>query len=432
MSNIRRLALASVLSVAGSATSLFAAEPAAQILHHESISMSTRKSGSVERMSFDAFGKRFELVLQPNERIPASAGAEPFRGEIEGLPGSWARLTRGANGRWQGMVSDGQEIYAIEPASDVKTLAVQPLEKSGSEPVMYRLADLLLEAGTAFCEVVAVDEQQKTTALEVYKSLSTEMHAQAAGASRQLSVGIVADNEFASFFHMMTETPQEAVIARMNVVDGIYSSQVGVAVEVPTITIQENVDDGFTKTEGKELLDEVRRFRRASSEHMALGLTHLMTGRDLNGDTVGIAYLGTVCGGEYAVSLSESARGVTMASLIAAHEIGHNFNAPHDGDGACATEAQTFLMAPRINFNDRFSSCSLGQIQTTIASARCLTPISPANEVVIDAPTETNPGNTGGGDSGGGGGALSLGMLGALGAIGALRLRKSSVDRLRR
>jgi hypothetical protein len=430
MLNVRRLTLAGLVAVAGSATSSFAAESNAQILHHESIAMSAHKSGSVERVSFDAFGKRFELLLQPNERMPSAAGVEPFRGEIEGLPGSWARLTRSANGRWQGMVSDGQEIYAIEPASDVKTRAVQPLEKSGSEPVMYRLADLLLDAGAAYCEVVTVDEQQKTTALEVYKSLSTEMQAQAAGASRQLSVGVVGDYEFSSFFHMMSETPQEAVIARMNVVDGIYSAQTGIAVVVPTITLQENVNDAFTQAEAKDLLDEVRRFRRAAPEHMALGLTHLMTGRDLNGDTVGIAYLGTVCGGEYAVSLSESARGVTMASLIAAHEIGHNFNAPHDGDGACATAPQTFLMAPRINFNDQFSSCSLGQIQTTITTARCLTPVAPPNEVVIDAPDDTDSGDTGSGGGGGGGGALSLGMLGVLGALGALRIRTARRSKL--
>jgi hypothetical protein len=38
---------------------------------------------------------------------------------------------------------------------------------------------------------------------------------------------------------------------------------------------------------------------------------------------------------------------IRNTSGIAAHELGHNFNAPHDGEaGACATTAQTFLMAP--------------------------------------------------------------------------------------
>ena len=46
----------------------------------------------------------------------------------------------------------------------------------------------------------------------------------------------------------------------------------------------------------------------ALSSQMALGITHLMTGRDLDGDTVGIAYIGSVCQGASASSLSEGRR----------------------------------------------------------------------------------------------------------------------------
>ena len=53
--------------------------------------------------------------------------------------------------------------------------------------------------------------------------------------------------------------------------------------------------DPFTKSKASDLLAEVRFFRRNSSSQLALGLTHLMTGRDLDGDTVGIAYIGSVC-----------------------------------------------------------------------------------------------------------------------------------------
>jgi hypothetical protein len=98
-----------------------------------------------------------------------------------------------------------------------------------------------------------------------------------------------------------------------------------------------------------------------------------MTGRDLDTTTVGIAYLKNVCGSNnaYAVSLSQSGLNTTQAALIAAHEIGHNFGAPHDGEGACASTPQTFLMAPQLNGNDKFSSCSVSQIQAVINTATC-------------------------------------------------------------
>jgi hypothetical protein len=75
-----------------------------------------------------------------------------------------------------------------------------------------------------------------------------------------------------------------------------------------------------------------------------------------------------------------------MSALIAAHELGHNFNAPHDGEaGACVATPQTFLMAPRVNFSSQFSSCSLEQIDAQIKTAQCLTPYE-APDVAVELP----------------------------------------------
>src|SRR4029077_9346693 len=74
----------------------------------------------------------------------------------------------------------------------------------------------------------------------------------------------------------------------------------------------------------------------------------------------------------------EGSHSTMMSALIAAHELGHNFNAPHDGEaGACSSTPQTFLMAPTINMSSQFSSCSLQQMQARIQTAQCLTPYVP-------------------------------------------------------
>jgi hypothetical protein len=182
-------------------------------------------------------------------------------------------------------------------------------------------------------------------------------------------------------------SPEDTIISRMNIVDGIFSSQLGVKISLAPSTLFTMPTDPFTKSKASDLLTELRSYRRSSPTQMSLGLTHLMTGRDLDGDTVGIAYIGSVCQGSTASSLSEGRRSSLTASLIAAHEIGHNFGSPHDGEsGACASTPQTFLMAPRLNGSDQFSACSIAQMTPTVNNASCLSAYFPP-DVSLDLTT---------------------------------------------
>jgi hypothetical protein len=416
MSNrLRRAFLAAVIAITGSAAS--AATPSFRILYHEKIVL-TRVAGpgSAERVSFDAYGRRFELLLQPNVRmrraVPQMSGAlQPLQGTVEGAVGSWVRITRSPTG-WRGMFFDGADVYAVEPAADVADAVTMPLESQPSDPIVYRLSDALLPDGEEFCEtpLPPVSDDAPPTALASFKALAAELQT-VAPPSRQIRIGVVGDFEFSQAFDGQV-TPEEAIVARMNIVDGIFSNQVGVKIELAPLTIfRTNASNPFSRNSASGLLDELRRWRRDTPEQLPLGLTHLMTGRNLNGDTVGIAYLGSVCGGGSASSLSEGARSTTSSALIAAHEIGHNFNAPHDGDnsGACGSAPQTFLMAPRLNGSDQLSACSLAQIQPIVNTGSCLTAYSPPDasmfasggttSTTVDTPFTTTFGISAIGDS---------------------------------
>ena len=82
--------------------------------------------------------------------------------------------------------------------------------------------------------------------------------------------------------------------------------------------------------------------------------------------------LGSVCNANFAASLSEGRLTPATDWLIAAHEIGHTFNAPHDGErGACASTPLNFIMAPSVNpANRTFSDCSVTAITAKVATAR--------------------------------------------------------------
>src|SRR5215510_12357626 len=162
-----------------------AAEKELRVLHHQAIQVSSRpEAGSSERLTFNAYGRRFDLNVAPNERIRraiTTRGSQtmPLEGSVEGVPGSWVRITRSPSG-WRGMLYDGQELYAIEAAQDIAGSTDEALNVSGAAPVIYRLADALLPADEVLaCEVVQPDADPPTAA-SAFQSISNELHIQAA------------------------------------------------------------------------------------------------------------------------------------------------------------------------------------------------------------------------------------------------------------
>ena len=61
-------------------------------------------------------------------------------------------------------------------------------------------------------------------------------------------------------------------------------------------------------------------------------------GVDLNGTTVGLAFIGTMCDERSSLGLTEDGGTRPLATVIsiASHEVGHNFNMRHD-DGMHAS-----------------------------------------------------------------------------------------------
>ncbi|MGB8326659.1 MAG: M12 family metallo-peptidase [Steroidobacteraceae bacterium] len=381
--------------------------PGFQILHLERLQPAEKRlADGGTTVSFDAFGRRFDLALRPNERMRnavarSGAAVEALRGEVSGVPGSWVRLTKSATGL-AGMVYASGQVYVIEPARDAAPFSVQALAGTAGGAVMYRLADTLMPGGLGLCATeprpksgaaatgpAPLVNSGRATGLAAWQALGTELQALAATLpSKQIVVGAVADYEMSQLFGDQTEA---TVVARMNIVDGIFSSQVGVKIQLAPITVFRDTNDPFTASDASTLLGELRTWRGSTPAQLADGLTHLMTGRDMTGDTVGIAYIATICDGAFAASLSEGWRSTTNAALIAAHEIGHNFGAPHDGDPAeaCAATPLTFLMAPTLNGSNQFSQCSLDQIRPVVAVARCVTTVA-ATDAALDAASSTS------------------------------------------
>jgi len=339
------------------------------------------------RLRLSAGARQFDFLLEPNSQLLANgknAGIEVFKGRLPGLQGSWARLTR-RNGNFQGIYSDGATIYLVDQAGGLQPHSAQAAALQQDTTVVYKLSDTEL-TGVVF-DGDTID--MRRTGSDALNAMVGDMlpgmaAAQAAGL-RRLEVAVVADAQLAALDGANT-LPN--IIARMHIVDGIFSSQVGVQIHLAGTTITDAASQPFTSTSPSTLLDQVKSYRSGSSVQQAAGLTHLMTGRDMDGQTVGIAYIGSVCNRSYGSSLSEARVSVTFDALVAAHEVGHTFGAPHDGEtgGACAsTSASDYLMASRISGSSTLSNCSMDQMVSTITNATCLTPVD-LPDIAISAP----------------------------------------------
>jgi uncharacterized repeat protein (TIGR01451 family) len=334
-----------------------------------------------------------ELLLTPNRTLGVLANrlagrAQAYRGELAGRQGSWVALTR-IGSRWTGVIFDGAHYFGVDNARSLAGISVDAARATPDSALVFRLADLRMDEKSyegdmklPTAEVLAHD-----VAGELAQPQSAEpIMAAATLATKRLAVALIADAELAAQDGAAVETN---MLARLNIVDGIFASQVGVRLQSLSATVMTAGTQPFTTTDSSALLEELKTYRFGTPTQRSAGLSHLMTGRNLDGRTIGIAYIGGLCSNSFSASLSEARSSLQFDALVAAHEIGHVFGAPHDSEtgSACEATPATFLMAPQLNQSSSFSPCSLDQVAPIVTRASCLAPADAADGT-LEAPTE--------------------------------------------
>lgn len=339
---------------------------------------------------FEAFGRRFEIDLEANVNLAQAAtpGVELMKGTVRGLSGSWVRLTR-RNGRWSGLVYDGAEYFGIDDASRLATASDAARDLPATATVIYRWRDAVVEGSHVGDVVVPPGTTLEEAAGALALDAPATAHAEAP-VTRRLEVGVVVDS--AQVERDGGEANALALAAdRLNVADGILAAQTGIALHLASSTAMTSTDDPFDSSDPGTLLEQVRDWRKGSEAQGTTGLTHLFTGKDLDGQTVGIAYISSICDRTWGASLSEARSSVDFGGLVAAHEIGHALGAPHDAEAGSACEAappghlmgtQLSLTSPDIR---TLSACSVEKIAAVVSAARCLTVVEA--DVAVGAPT---------------------------------------------
>ncbi|MFT7680220.1 MAG: hypothetical protein ACI8QC_004226 [Planctomycetota bacterium] len=147
-----------------------------------------------------------------------------------------------------------------------------------------------------------------------------------------------------------------------------YESEVNLTHQITSITVRSSSNDPYSSSNASTLLNSFRSHWNNNMTGIQRDIAHLMTGRTIDGGTIGIAWLGVICHGTYGYGLSESDFNGNFSSAtdLTAHELGHNWNADH-----CSCTSNT--MNPYITSSNTFHpSFTVPDISGFAAGLSCL------------------------------------------------------------
>nr|WP_206663263.1 M12 family metallo-peptidase [Ningiella ruwaisensis] len=333
---------------------------------------------------------QFKLFINDDlqNKLDANTNLLVLKGNTLDKPNTWARFVN-QNGKISGAYYDGENFTIIEAASrltDVNIAAITGLKgeltQADDSQTLAVNFNAIEHNGTCGLNTPAVFDEFSAhqSSFEHYLG---HLQAMTANATGEINITLIADTEFVS----ASSDASTEMINNLNVADGIFSEQLGVSIKLfDTVELSNN--GSLTSSDPITLIQNLVNVNIPNP-----GLRHLFTGKNLNGSTVGIAYVGSLCG-QFSVGITQRIGALT--SIVFAHELGHNFGAPHDNQSGsvCASTPSGFIMNPNVNgAGDEFSNCSVDQMLPFVDAATngpfaCIEPITPVVQapVIISTP----------------------------------------------
>jgi hypothetical protein len=143
---------------------------------------------------------------------------------------------------------------------------------------------------------------------------------------RVLEVDVEADYEFFRRFGPQT---RNYIRSALRAADTLYTADLGIRIKPISLRVTNQGSAQVSIATAENVLESFRRQPRRG--RLAADVHHLFTGKHLDGNTIGLAYVGTACmeQGRFNVGISQAVSRALQPVLVA-HEIGHNLSAVHD------------------------------------------------------------------------------------------------------
>jgi len=182
---------------------------------------------------------------------------------------------------------------------------------------------------------------------------------------RVVPISIVVDAEFDRYHG---GNGLVTALNQLNVADGVYRD-FGLALAVDEVQVFSDDQSDPLLTGPATLEEYLKSFRQYRLDQQTLfatsALTYLFTGKSRTDNTLGLAWIDTLCRTDgYDVGVTTPS---AIGNVLLTHELGHSFGSQHDSDTSCNQDSSN-LMWPHISARTQteFSDCS----RESLASAR--------------------------------------------------------------
>lgn len=337
--------------------------------------------------SVDVLGHSYQIVVVENTSfnekvivVDPLANGTHYTGYAEGVDGSWVRMSK-IDDQWQGVISIYGEMYTIQNGvTDVSGALSSQMQATAMSQHGAQMgtcgADGHEHSVLENVSQMSSQQAQSNASLPTLAATFSEYCSQQVnGICLIAEIEVAFDLEFQALFPGQ-ETAQALSI--LNIVDGHYENDLSIAIDAITVSMLNNNLFDVTTNAGL-LLDDIELKKNNGQIPFITNnnaITHLVTGRDLDGNTLGIAFLGSVCSangansGLSSVAINNGTPDPILTAIVVAHELGHNLGSIHDGPGEnTACPASQFIMSPILGGSGitSFSACSAADIETTLS-----------------------------------------------------------------
>ena len=220
-------------------------------------------------------------------------------------------------------------------------------------------------------------------------------------------IEFVFDTAFQSLYGASAAAQATALI---NTAEGFYrqdraevDGNNGMNMAFDAITVEFLSSELFSSTtNASSFLSDVRS-KKANGQipfvKNSRALLHVITGRNFDGSTAGIAFVDAICDNNgFGAGTTSVVGSIPLTAVVMAHELGHNFGSSHDGtNNVCANN--THIMAPAVSSAfSGFSECSVtsmvSAVERVASPSQCFN--YPADIAISDvtSPANVNVGDT--------------------------------------